>query len=412
MKKERQNSNMLSLSLQFLLIAICTLPMINCDHKTSKNMSSSSSSLSSETQNNDDKIQIWQINSYGGVDELKLAEKVIPIDLKSNDVLVKIEASSVNPLDTMMTRGYGKNVLNLLRSLDTWSFGSEFPLTVGRDFSGIVVAKGNGVSDDKLMIGDKVWGVVSPEKQGCHSTHIIIDKTWVTKRPINMTYIESASVIYAGLTAWSAMWFTGGLKSKVENSKQNGMKILILGGSGGVGSMAIQIAKSWNLRVITTCSPDAVKIVEKLGADVVINYRADDADEKIKNEGKYDIILDAANQGLENVQKKGIIHKIFISLNSPLLNNTDKYGVVFGGITSLWDLFKYNMPGNNNKGWYKWGFFTPSPEGIAFLKKLVDNNQLVSIVQEVYSFKDTPKAYERVDKGHLRGKIVIDMKHP
>lgn len=65
-----------------------------------------------------------------------------------------------------------------------------------------------------------------------------------------MTYIESASVIYAGLTAWSALWFTGDLKSKVQHGKQDGMKILILGGSGGVGSMAIQIAKAWNLRVI------------------------------------------------------------------------------------------------------------------------------------------------------------------
>lgn len=162
---------------------------------------------------------------------------------------------------------------------------------------------------------------------------------------------------------------------------------------------------------MTTCSPDAVKAVEKLGADVVINYRADDADEKIKSEGKYDVILDAANQGIEDVQKKGILHKTFISLNSPLLNNTDRCGVICGGITSLWDLIKYNIPGGDNKSWYKWGFFTPSPEGIALLKKLADNNQLIPVVQEVYSFKDLPKAYEKVDKGHLRGKIVVDMKN-
>lgn len=359
----------------------------------------------------DDKMQAWQIHCYGGLDEIKLYTIRMPVISRPTDILVKVDASSVNPFDLALTRGYGSKVLNLMRKTKNLGAESdiEFPLTLGRDFSGTIVSKGHGVKD-RLKIGDEVWGVVPVEQQGCHAEYVVASETLVNPRPKNISYIEAASIPYAGLTAWSALWLSGGLCYKTTMPTRRNKRVLVLGGSGGVGTMAIQLLKAWNMHVITTCSSDAVNVLEKLGADVVIDYKEDNSDEKINSEGPYDIILDCANQGPEIVKAKGYPHYTYITLNSPLLKNIDENGFLAGTVKNVGDFVKYNIPSKENKGFVKWGFFAPCKSGLDTLQELVEKEKLVSVVKKVYPFQELPQAYKRAAQGHLRGKLVIDMR--
>lgn len=195
----------------------------------------------------------------------------------------------------------------------------------------------------------------------------------------------------------------------------------------------------------------------ELGADVVIDYKEDHADDKIVDEGpwvqdfelflfqpskfddfiiinRYDIILDCCQQGPDKIKKKGYPHATYITLNSPLLKNVDQHGLIGGSVKNLGDLIKHNIPSKENKSTVKWGFFTPSKKGINMIQELVESGQvggrnfagqiiitkrrflrsfdlqILPVIHKTYSFEDLPKAYERVAEGHLRGKHVIDMK--
>ncbi|EFN76030.1 Reticulon-4-interacting protein 1 [Harpegnathos saltator] len=355
-------------------------------------------------------MHAWQIHAYNGLDDLRFTNLRIPVVRNPMDVLVKVDAASVNPIDIAMTRGYGMNLLNLMRKTNCSREYDEIelPLTLGRDFAGIVVSKGYGVGD-KLELGEEVWGVVPVEKQGCHANYVVVNSNMVRSRPRRLSHIEAASILYCGLTAWSALWYTGGLYYKNLLAVRN-RQVLVMGGSGGVGTIAIQLLKAWNMHVTSTCSDDAVESLRNLGADVVIDYRQNDADEQIISEGPYDIILDCAKQGPEYVREKGYLYNTYITLNSPMLKNFDQHGLILGALQNLGDIARFNIPIAQNKGCVKWGYFMPNQTGINFLQELVESGKIIPVVQQVYPFKDLPLAYKRASQGHLRGKLVIDMK--
>lgn len=359
------------------------------------------------------KMQAWQIHSYNGLEDLRLSNVRMPVIMQPTDVLVKVEAASVNPIDVAMTNGYGTTLLNLMRKAKNCTSGTynelDLPLTLGRDFAGVIVSKGHDVGS-RLELGEEVWGVVPTEQQGCHANYVMVNNNMVNPRPRNLSRTEAASILFAGLTAWSALWITGGLSYKTTIVTRLNRRILVMGGSGGVGTLAIQLLKAWNMHVISTCSNDAMDLLQSLGADIVIDYKQDGADSKIISEGPYDIILDCANQGPEHVRMKGYPHSTYIGLNSPLLKNTDQHGLVIGMAKNVQDFFKFNIPKAENTSCVKWGFFIPSQSGINVLQKLVENKKIVPVVQQVYPFQDLPLAYEKMRQGHLRGKLIIDIR--
>lgn len=359
------------------------------------------------------KMQAWQIHSYNGLEDLRLSNVRIPVIMQPTDVLVKVEAASVNPIDVAMTNGYGTTLLNLIRKAKNCTDGIynelDLPLTLGRDFAGVIVSKGHNVGS-RLELGEEVWGVVPTEQQGCHANYVVVNNNMVNPRPQNLSHTEAASILFAGLTAWSALWITGGLSYKTAIVTRLNRRVLVMGGSGGVGILAIQLLKAWNMHVISTCSNDAMDLLQNLGTDIVIDHKQPDADSKIISEGPYDIILDCANQGPEHVRKKGYPHSTYIGLNSPLLKNTDQHGLVIGMAKNVQDFLKFNIPKAENKSCVKWGFFIPSQTGINVLQKFVEQKKIVPVVQQVYPFQDLPLAYEKMRQGHLRGKLVIDIR--
>ncbi|XP_002074270.3 reticulon-4-interacting protein 1 homolog, mitochondrial [Drosophila willistoni] len=354
----------------------------------------------------------WQLHNYG--DELQLSDKVkIPQIRNSQDCLVKVRTTSVNPIDVAMARGYGATVLNKLRCQP--GDGIEFPLTLGREFCGELVQKGMGVTSKDLKQGTRVWGVVPLQSPyGAHAEYVSVPASCLAPAPAELDDSEAASVLYAGLTAWSGLYITGGLGGLCGATTSSGggsqKRILVLGGSGGVGSLAIQILKSQGAQVLATCSENAIELVRCLGADFVVDYSNPVAMEELCNFAPFDIVLDCAGQGGQHAAELKFDYRQYITFSSPLLANIDRNGLGFGALQNLSDLVRTNVKSLTQRGGLvKWGFFSPAPHGIQFLQNLVQKRKLLPLIDTSFEFSEMPKAFERMQNGHLRGKIVIKL---
>ncbi|XP_071442414.1 reticulon-4-interacting protein 1 homolog, mitochondrial-like [Hetaerina americana] len=359
------------------------------------------------------RMRAWQIHAYGGIDCLSLNDSArVPPIKHPDDVLVEISASSVNPIDVAMMGGYGARLLSVGRRTTLSPDQIEFPLTLGRDFCGEIVEKGHGVTEN-LKVGDKVWGVLSPFHPGCHAQYAVAPVSNVSLKPSNLTDIEAAAVLYAAVTAWSSLKITGELCLQSANGK----RVLVMGGSGGVGSCAIQMLKAWGAQVVATCNTDAVTFVDTLGADCVIDYTDPDAERRIMEEGKYDIILNAAGVSNtlyeETLKSKGCAK--YITVTSPLLRNVDRHGLALGMIKNVIDFVSSNLSLRSTPFFLggpsvRWGYFIPSAKAIEEISELSSSGKLMPSVERTYKFSELQAAYQKVLDGHSRGKTVIDMK--
>lgn len=187
-----------------------------------------------------------RVRRFGGPEVLTLEEVPRPVP-GPGEVLVRVRAASVNPYDWKLREGYLGP-----RSL---------PFTPGGDFSGVVEAVGRGVRARRP--GEEVYGC-TPGIIGCDAEYVVVSEEAMAPKPRTLGHARAASVPLVAMTAWQALRETGALRP--------GETVLILGASGGVGGMAVQLAKEWGARVIGTASTDNVRRVEALGADQVIDY--------------------------------------------------------------------------------------------------------------------------------------------
>ena len=300
--------------------------------------------------------------------------------------------------------------MNVLRTKEKDSI--EFPLILGRDFAGTIVQKGLGVSDRDLNVGDDVWGVVPVHKQGCHGEYVVVDKSCLSQKPAAISNIDASAVLYAGLTAWSGLFVSAHMGNVcgalTQSGGGRGKRVLVLGASGGVGSMAIQILLAENCEVYATCSTDAMPLVKNLGIDAVFDYKDPKHVADLILCGPYDIILDCAGKGTEYANEVKWQFQNYVTFSSPLLKNIDNFGLISGAFRNAVNIVQSNFTSiGTQNGAIKWGYFMPAPQGIAYLKNLVERGKLLPVVEQVYDFEKTIDAYQHVKKGNLRGKIVI-----
>jgi reticulon-4-interacting protein 1, mitochondrial len=354
------------------------------------------------TKSRSRKMTAWQINSYGDLDEVQSHNLNIPAIRSPTEVLCQVLASSVNPIDVAMVGGYGASLLNKMRCQEI-----EFPLVLGRDFVGVVVNKGNAVTDVKL--GDKVFGVVPVHRQGCHAEYVNVERSCVATKPTNTSDLDASSVLYAALTAWSGIFVTGQLTGVCGHKSYKNKKALVLGAAGGVGSMALQMLVAEGAHVFATCASDAVTAVQNLNANTVLDYTSATFLQDVASAGPYDLILDCAGRGSSYAAEVPWKFEQYITFSSPLLKNLDSYGFVAGLARNVSSLVQDNVrTATTNRGSVKWGYFMPAPQGISYVKSLMERGKLQPVVQDTFTFQQTKEAYKRVQDGHLRGKIVID----
>ena len=374
----------------------------------------SSASAQAEHKQSFEKLKQWQIGSFtNDLSSLKLAEDLPgPFMSFPDQVVVRVNAASVNPIDVAIARGYGQNLFRLARVKDVFINGPEkltydkFPMTLGRDFSGVVVHKGSSV--ENVTLGDEVWGIVPPQNnQGSHGNYVILKERYLSHKPSNMDHIQAASIPYAGLTAHSALTCFGGLNERNSLNR----RVLVLGGTGGVGLMAIQLLKAWGAYVTATCAGDAKEwLMANTSVNHVIDYKTKELEEKHKN--SYDLVLNAASgdntimeDGLKCLKKwKG---SRYITLNSPLLRNYDANGYIRGTAKTLTDLSCNSIKGFKEGTQIRWAYFIPSSAALDQIKGLAEDGKIRAVVEQVFDFHDVPLAYQKVISGHARGKTLI-----
>ena len=214
---------------------------------------------------------------YGDASNFEISDSLLRPTPSSNQVLVNIHSSSVNPIDLMKREGYGKAIFEKQRR-------SNFPWVLGSDFSGTVSEVGSKVT--KFKEGDEVWGCTADANHGTYAEYGVFDLEELEHKPVNLSFNEAASLPYVALTTWAGVIRWAGLRPQDIANK----KVLIQAGSGGVGTFAIQLFKLWGAEVATTCSKKNHELVKKLGADVVIDYTSEDFVEVLND---YDIVLDS-----------------------------------------------------------------------------------------------------------------------
>lgn len=306
------------------------------------------------------------IKEYGDRHVLEEMELDRPIP-EAHQVVVEIYATSVNPIDWKMRAGYLKEMLPF-----------EFPIILGWDLAGKVVAKGDNVTG--YNIGDEVFARPATTNRGTYAEFATVDQELLAKKPSNLSFAEAASIPLAGLTAWQCL-------QNVTNL-QAGEKILIQAGAGGVGSLAIQIAKQIGAYVATTASAENKDYVTALGADLVIDYQKENF-EAILND--YDVVFDTMggeilNRGMKILKPGGRIVTIAGQPNQQL---ADDYQIK---ATSYW--------------------LEPNGAQLAALGDLLTQNRIKPQIGHTFSFSvdGIRQAHELSETHHARGKIVISMK--
>jgi NADPH:quinone reductase-like Zn-dependent oxidoreductase len=303
---------------------------------------------------------------YGSAEELQYREVEKPI-AKSNELLVRVRASSVNPVDWKIRQGH----LQLLT-------GFNFPKIVGSDISGVVVEVGREVT--KFQPGDEVYTFLNPITGGACAEYCTIPESAAAIKPRNITHAEAAAVPIAGLTALQALRDLGEI--------QSGNKVLINGASGGVGIFAVQVAKAMNAEVTGVCSAKNREFVMSLGADVVLDYAGVDFTQQTQ---KYDIILDAVGTKTfaecENVlQPEGVYISTLPSFDNlaPMLTS--------------WFL-------SGKKA--KFILANANPSDLGILRELIESDKVEPIVDRTYSLAEVAAAHAYSETGRAVGKIAI-----
>ncbi|RVE66369.1 hypothetical protein OJAV_G00106620 [Oryzias javanicus] len=350
----------------------------------------------------------WVIDKYGSNDVLRFTRNAsFPSITYPNEVVVKVFAAGLNPLDVSMRGGYGAATLSMKRDpLSITASGREFPLILGRDVSGVIMECGLEVKYFKER--DEVWAAIPPWKQGSLAEFVVLSANEISWKPKSLSHTEAAAIPYVAATAWSALVNTGGLRKENCGNK----RILILGGSGGVGTFAIQLLKAWGAHVTVTCSQNAEQFVRGLGADHVVDYTEGPVEVSLSALEKFDLILDNVGGDTER-WALGLLKpwsgSKYVTLVTPFMQNTDRLGVADGmmqtAATVASKALKHLLKGVH----YRWGFFAPSGPALDEVRDMVEKGQIRAVVEETFSFSQVPQAFEKMEKGHARGKTVVQV---
>lgn len=330
-------------------------------------------------------MKAFIVEKYKKHGPLRLADMHEP-EVGANDVLVRIQATAVNLLDSKVRDGEFKLILPY-----------RLPFILGHDLAGTVLRVGANVH--KFKVGDAVFARPRDHRIGTFAELIAVDQDDVAPKPARLTMEEAASVPLVGLTAWQALVEVGKVKP--------GQKVFIQAGSGGVGTIAIQLAKHLGATVATTTSAANADLVRSLGADVVIDYRAQDFEQVLSG---YDLVLNS--QDPKTLAKSLNVLKA----GGKLISISGPPDLPFAKSLNL-NLFLRFLMRTLSRGVLKkakargidYSFLFMKADGaqLGELGKLIDAGVIRAVVDKVFPFAQTPEAIRYVETGRAKGKVVI-----
>ena len=316
-------------------------------------------------------MKAMALRSFGGPDSFELRDVAKPAP-HAGQVLVRVYATSINPLDYQVRRGDYADLVQL-------------PAITGHDVSGVVEATGQGVTN--FAPGDEVW--YTPQifdGPGSYAEYHVADERIIGRKPPMLSHLEAASLSLVGGTAWEALVVRGALRV--------GESILIHGGAGGVGHVAIQVAKAIGARVFTTVRETHFEFVQGLGADVVIDFEKEDYVDAIMRE--------TGGRGVDVV---------FDTIGGVALSRSPDALAQLGRVVTIVDTAQ---PQNVIQAWgknasYHFVFTRQNRGKLDDLSNLVERGQLRPQIGAVYSLDDIPLAHARLESPNngVQGKIAI-----
>jgi NADPH:quinone reductase-like Zn-dependent oxidoreductase len=302
-----------------------------------------------------------RIHSYGEPDVLVYEEAPLP-ELGEDDVLIRVHATSVNPFDWKVRRGYLAGWLN-----------HTLPLIPGWDVSGVIEAAGPQVSD--LRPGDEVYGMADVSRNGAYAEYIVVRASQLAPKPRSVDHIHAAAVPQAALTAWQALFNAGGLSA--------GQRVLIHAAAGGVGHFAVQFAKQRGAYVIGTASERNLDFVRELGADEVVDYTTTPFEDVVHD---VDVVLDTIGgdtqqRSWKTLKPGGILVSI---VEPPSAELAAQHGV-------------------------RQAFFGASQnaDDLNAIAELIDSGKVKPTVSSVLPLDEVQNAHTMSEGMHTRGKIVM-----
>ncbi len=310
------------------------------------------------------------LKNPGGIENLMISEIPIP-KIQSNEVLVKVKAISINPVDTAVRKNEGalRSILNPKNGEDTF--------ILGWDISGTITETGSDVSEFKE--GDDVFGMVNFSGQGkAYAEYVAAPAAHLALKPNNISHEEAAAATLAALTAWQGLVTYANIKK--------GDKVLIHAAGGGVGHYAVQIAKHFGAHVIGTGSSSKRDFVQKLGADEFIDYTKEKFEDKVNDA---DIVFDSIPgdhllRSLVAVMKGGRVISIKASFEGEIADKAKEKS-----------LFTQRMMVRSNG------------EDMKQIAELLEDGSIHSHISKKFRFNDLPKAHQEIETGKTEGKIVV-----
>jgi NADPH:quinone reductase-like Zn-dependent oxidoreductase len=324
-------------------------------------------------------------DQYGGPEVLEFADDVPVPRVGPNGVLVRVHATSVNPLDWKLRRG----LLDAVRPV-------VFPVIWGSDLSGVVVEVGPSVTLFKP--GDEVFGYkdgyVGKTFRGTYAEFTVVPEKSLALKPKNLSHEEAASVPATALTAWQALLNQGKLKQE--------QRVLIHAGAGGVGVMAIQIAKAFGAYVAATASTRNQDFLRELGADFPIDYTRG----QIERQPKFDLVLDSVGksvwiQSLRALRVGGRLVTLVVPIPLDSSGRLKFYRTIIAGVA-----FGYS---NAIIGGKRLIMARVKPRGgdLEKLAAFMEAGKIRPVVDEIFSIEQVAEAHRRSEAGHVRGKLVV-----
>lgn len=307
-----------------------------------------------------------RIHAYGASSEIRIEDAPLPT-LNDDDVLIRVVATSVNPVDWKIRKGYLKSFIPY-----------EMPLTMGWDVSGVVEKTGPAVT--KFKLGDAVYSRPDIRRNGAYAEYVAVRESEIAFKPTTISHVEAASLPLVSITAWESL-FTAASLSK-------GQRVLIHAGAGGVGSIAVQLARAKGAHVTATASAGKAALVRSLGADEVIDYRSQDFSKLARD---MDVVFDTIGG---EVQEKSW--------------STLKPGGTLVSITDRPSEDRAKAEGKRAA----YVFIDPNAPILTDLAAMVDLGQVRPLIAAEFGLNDTAKAQDFSETGRATGKVVIYVGQP
>jgi len=325
------------------------------------------------------------IDRYGSNDVVRVTDIAVPM-MGAMDLLVQVHAASVNPLDIKTRDGKLKTLLKY-----------RFPLVLGNDLSGVVSDVGEGVT--RFKKGDAVYARLDKDRIGTFAEFAVVREGAAALKPTNVTFEAAGSLPLVALTAWQALVEIGKLGAN--------QRVLIHAGSGGVGSVAIQLARRLGATVFTTVGQRNVELVKRLGADVAIDYRSARFEDVAKD---CDVVLDSAGGDtlvscFECVKPGGVVVSIGSTPSAAFARSWGLNRIIVLAISVMSRKATAAARGHNAR--YEYLFMRADGDQLREITRLVESGAIKPLVEKVFPLEQVRDALAYSESGRATGKVVI-----